>query len=278
MAKIVRAIKPNAGIQAAYRKRLRGLVEEMRRSVIWWVRAAYREVEPRVEADLGLDARPGGRMARVLARLRAYWQGRWDREAERIARAFIGGARRKTRSSLKQALKAVGFSVKMDATRATEDIAQALILENVGLIKSIPEKCLSEVEGLVMRSVTTGRDVGGLVDELERRFEVTRNRADLIARDQNNKATQAMQRVESERLGIKVGIWVHIPGKHTSRATHKAMHGKPFLIAEGLYDSKVKRKVKPGELVACQCVYRQFVPELGDKVTPEIEQLLRKAG
>ncbi|WP_304679743.1 hypothetical protein [uncultured Desulfovibrio sp.] len=68
-----------------------------------------------------------------------------------------------------------------------------------------------------------------------------------------------------------------MPGKYTSRATHRAMHGKPFLLSEGLYDSAVGRKVLPGELVACQCEYRAFVPEFGDTVTPEIQKLLERA-
>ena len=110
--------------------------------------------------------------------------------------------------------------------------------------------------------------------ELEKRYGVTRRRADLIARDQANKATEAIKRVEGQHLGVKVGIWVHIPGTKTSRATHKAMNGKPFLLSEGMYDSAVGRKVLPGELVACACTYRDFVPEFGDQMTPEIKKLL----
>ena len=128
-----------------------------------------------------------------------------------------------------------------------------------------------------MRSVTAGRDVGYLTDELHKRYAVTRRRAAFIARDQANKATEAIKRVEGEKLGVRVGIWVHIPGKYTSRATHRAMNGKPFLISEGMYDPAVKRKVQCGELPGCQCTYRSFIPEFGDKMTPEIQKLLKEA-
>ena len=43
MAKVIRAIKPNAGIRAKYRKRLVSLLDEMQRSVVWWLRAEYRK-------------------------------------------------------------------------------------------------------------------------------------------------------------------------------------------------------------------------------------------
>lgn len=270
MAKILRAVKSNAGIQAAYRRRLQSLIDDMQRSTVWWLRAAYRKDEDRIAQD----ASPARGLQKVLNRLFRYWLRRWSDEAEKIAHEFIGKTQRRTTNSYHQAFKAAGFTVKMDPSRAQNDVVQALIEENVNLIKSIPQHYFTEVTGLVQRSASTGRDVGFLVDELDKRYDITRRRAKLIARDQSNKATQVIKRVEGQHLGVKVGIWVHIPGTKTSRATHKAMNGKPFLISEGMYDSAVGRKVLPGELVACACTYRDFVPEFGDQMTPEIKKLL----
>lgn len=274
MSKLLRPVHPNAGVRAAYQRRLHRLIAETQRSVVWWVRAAYRQDEARIVPDFAQDASPARMLQKVVNRLFRYWMRRWTDEALKIATDFIGKTEKRTTSSYRQAFKDAGFTVKMDPNRVRNNVVQALIEENVSLIKSIPQQYFTEVNGLVQRSVSAGRDLGFLTDELEKRYGVTRRRADLIARDQTNKATEAIRRVEGERLGVKVGIWVHVPGKYTSRATHRAMNGKPFLISEGLYDSAVKRKVLPGELVACQCTYRDFVPEFGDEVTPEIQKLL----
>lgn len=274
MAKILRAVHANAGVRAAYQRRLRKLIDEMQRSMVWWVRAAYRQDEARIVPDFAQDASPARMLQKVVNRLFRYWMRRWTDEALKIATDFIGKTEKRTTSSYRQAFKDAGFTVKMDPNRVRNNVVQALIEENVSLIKSIPQQYFTEVNGLVQRSVSAGRDLGFLTDELEKRYGVTRRRADLIARDQANKATEAIRRVEGERLGVKVGIWVHVPGKYTSRATHRAMNGKPFLLSEGLYDSAVGRKVLPGELVACQCTYRDFVPEFGDVATPEIQKLL----
>lgn len=75
---------------------------------------------------------------------------------------------------------------------------------------------------------------------------------------------EAIQWVQDKELGITEGIWVHVPGKKTSRHTHQLMNGKKFVITEGLYDSDVKRKVLCGELPGCQCTYRAVIPEFGD--------------
>ena len=94
-------------------------------------------------------------------------------------------------------------------TTPMNNALQATITENVGLIRSIPERYFTEVEGLVMRSVARGRDLSYLTDELQKRYGITRRRAALIARDQNNKATSVMQAARQKSLGITQGIWRH---------------------------------------------------------------------
>ncbi|KYF05143.1 phage head morphogenesis protein, partial [Salmonella enterica subsp. enterica serovar Typhimurium] len=76
------------------------------------------------------------------------------------------------------------------------------ITENVNLIRSIPQQHLTQVETLVMQSVGRGRDLKTLTDELEKRYGITRRRAALIARDQNNKATSVMQSARQRSVGI----------------------------------------------------------------------------
>ena len=81
--------------------------------------------------------------------------------------------------------------------------------ENVSLIKSIASQFHTQVEGMVMRSVTEGRDLSALTKDLQKRFGVTKDRAAFIALDQNNKATSAIQRERQTALGIEEGIWMH---------------------------------------------------------------------
>lgn len=260
MAKVIRAIKPNAGIRAKYRRRLLSLIDEMQRSVVWWIRAEYR----RQEARIARDASPASDLQGRLTRLFRYWMKRWRDSAESFARDFVDSTRRRTEASMKQALKDAGFTARMDGNRAMNDVARALFEENVNLIKSIPQHYFTEVTGLVQRSASMGRDVEFLADELHKRYEITRRRTEFIARDQSNKATEALRRVRDKELGITEGIWVHVPGKKTSRHTHRLMNGKTFIIAEGLYDPDAKRKVLCGELPGCQCTYRAVIPEFGD--------------
>lgn len=260
MSRIVRAISSNPGIRSTYSKRLIREIDAMHRSVLYWLKAAYTARESEIVGD----ASP---VWDILARFDAaqrMWLKRWSKMSDWLARRFVSSIDRQTATSLAAAFKDAGFTVKMNPTRATNMVSQALIAENVDLIKSIPQRYLSEVRGIITRGISSGNDFGYVAEELGKRYDITERRAKLIARDQIDKATQAIARVHDQELGITEGIWEHWPGKHTSRASHKAMDGKRFKLSEGLYDSTVGRNVMPGELPCCRCKYRKIVPELGE--------------
>lgn len=260
MAKILRAIQPNAGVRAWYRKRLLKEIEAMQRSVAYWLESAYRQREEEIVGD----ASPARDLLSVFRESMRRWTRRWDTLADWLGRRVIERIDSSTTTAMKEAFKAAGFTVKFDRTRNLNSVTEAYVSWNVGLIKSIGREYLDDVRGIVMEGVGMGRDLGYISEQLGKRYGITKRRAKLIARDQTDKATQAIRRVRDENLGITEGIWVHLPGQKTSRETHVAMNGKRFSLKEGLYDSTVKRNVLPGELVACRCVYRSVLPEFGD--------------
>lgn len=260
MAKVLRAIKANPGIRAEYRRRLQKLVADMHGSVLWWVRAAYRKQESRIAQD----ASPWAALSSVLSALYRYWMNRWTRRAQKIADDMVNKTRRRTRASFLSAFRNANMTVKMKSTRAMNDVVGALIAENVSLIKSIPQRYFDDVTALVQRHASMGKDLKSLEEELVSRYDVTQKRAKFIARDQSDKASEAIKRTECSDLGITEGIWVHVPGTKTARATHMRMNGKRFKLDEGLYDADVGKKVLTGQLPGCRCTYRAVIPDLGE--------------
>jgi uncharacterized protein with gpF-like domain len=256
-SKPLRPVHPNAGIEADYRRRVQKLVERMARSYERWVKAQYRETPPR----LAMDATPAQELRRELSLLGKRWQREIDATAPRLARWFAQSASRQSQASLRRILKDSGMTVEWRMTPTMRDAYEATIAENIGLIRSIAQKYHSDVEGLVMRSVTAGRDLAGLTKELEARYPITRKRAELIARDQNNKATAVFVRVRQVELGLKA-VWLHSHGGKEPRPTHLANSGKTYDPAKGWFDPdpKVRRRIWPGELINCRCVSKSVVP------------------
>lgn len=253
---VLGAVFPNAGLEAAYSKRLTAIVDELHRSVHYWVKAAYRANEP----VLAQDETPAAALLRSIKQLRKRWLARFDVASEQLADYFATSIKDRSDAVLKKILKDGGFSVEFKMSPAMRDVFQATVGENVALIKSIPAQYLDRVEGYVMRSVQTGRDLKQLTDDLESNFKITRRRAEFIARSQNNMATASMTRARRLDLGITTAVWLHSHAGAHPRASHLANNGKEFDIKTGWMDPEVGHEIQPGELPNCRCSSKVVIP------------------
>ena len=247
---ILPAIHPNAGIEAAYRKKLMTLVDEMHNSLVYWLSASYR-------ANMAMDANPADELAERMRRLGDQWLSRFESGSLKLAEWFAGTNRSYTDGTLMKILKDAGIAIDFKMTETMRTAYSAVLHENVSLIKSIAERHLSEVEGLVLRSVQQGRNLGDLADELQRRYDLTRKRAALISRDQNNKATSAMNRARQLDLGIKQAVWKHSHAGAKPRLSHVKAHNTVYDVEKGAYIDGAW--IFPGQLINCRCGSRSVL-------------------
>lgn len=254
--KTTRPIRPNVGVEAWYRRQLDKQVREMQKSVVYWLSANYKASG----AAVAMDASPAVFMRDAVRKLAKRWAKQFDDIAQKLAERFAGDAMKNSDVSLRNALDVAGLTVEFKMTAPMNNALQATIAENVGLIRSIPEKYFTEIEGMVMRSVARGRDLKTLTDELQNRYGITRRRAALIARDQNNKATSVMQAARQQSLGITEGIWRHSHAGKEPRPSHVKADGQKFDLSKGLYlDGKW---TMPGEEINCRCTWSPVIPGL----------------
>jgi len=257
----VRAVHANAGVEEWYRRELDKLVTKMQESVTAGILAAYGQIEP---PGLAKDAaRPRNPSLLLKAALRKWgglWVSRFDKLSLEIGQKFARKSFTITQTQMRSALAEAGFTVKFQPTPASKAAYQAVVAEQVNLIKSIPQQYLKDVESKVWQSVMKGSDMHALSADLRKTYGVTRERAALISRDQNNKAKAIIEKTRRQELGITHAIWQHSAGGKVPRATHVAMSGKAYPIAQGMYDSDAKKYVLPGELINCRCTSRAVIP------------------
>ncbi|OZI63284.1 phage head morphogenesis protein [Bordetella genomosp. 11] len=231
----------------------------MQRSLVFWVQAAYRQNQP----EIAQDESPAATLRKTMGRLARMWQRRFNEASQPVAQRFAEQSMSAADISLRDSLRQKGFSVEFQMTRAANDVFQATVGENVGLIKSIAAEHLQEVEGLVMRSVQQGRKLDELSKDLEARYQITKRRAAFIARDQNDKATATITRVRQQGLGIKTARWLHSAGGKHPRPSHVAASGKTYDVDKGMYiDGEY---IRPGELPNCRCVAQSVIPGFDDE-------------
>lgn len=268
---MLRPVRANAGVEAAYNKQLQRWIEMMHRSLIYFIQAQYRaNPPPSLAQDAGWesfrDGSPANAMRRAMHRMSRRWMKAFDKGAEDLAKYFVDKAAGATDVQLKDVLKRAGFTVEFRATYAVNNAMQAAIGENVGLIRSIAQQHLTEVEGLVMRSMQRGRDLGDLTQELTQRYDITKRRASFIARDQTNKMTAVINRTRQQELGITQARWRHSHGGKQPRKSHveasqaDSGKGKIYDIEKGcLIDGEY---IWPGELPNCRCTAQSIIPGL----------------
>lgn len=254
--KTLKPVRPNAGVEAKYRKELDALISEMQRSIVYWLRANYRKVED----DIATDANPASVLQRFMNKITKRWRDNFYKKADDIANNFVVSSAKHTDISFQRALKDAGMTVEFRPTQAVKTAMEAAVNENVLLIKSIADQHLSDVNQLVMRAVSSGGKWGGVEEELSNRYGITRRRANLIVRDQTSKATSAINKARQIETGLFDAMWIHSSGGKHPRASHvKAGRDKLiFDVREGAYiDGKY---IQPGEEINCRCVSRIILP------------------
>jgi 8-oxo-dGTP pyrophosphatase MutT (NUDIX family) len=228
------------------------------------VHATLATLARRKVRTLAQDAKPPS--IDLLRRALDKWGGLWTRRletlSEKLAHDFANKNRTVTDAALRKSFRDAGLTIQFKPTKAMLEGQAAVIHENVHLIKSIPQKMLGQVQSDVWRTVTSGSDLAALKEKLQRTYNVTHNRAALIARDQNNKAKAVYENARRQELGITQAIWVHSHGGVEPRRTHLQMDGKTYDIAKGMWDRDEGEFVHPGQLINCRCVSR---PVLGIK-------------
>lgn len=118
--------------------------------------------------------------------------------------------------------------------------------ENVALIKSLPSETFDKIERIVLGGINDGRRWEEMADEIEKRFDVARSRAVLIARDQVGKFYGAVNRARQGELGITSYRWRTSLDERV-RPEHAEREGKLFSWADPPEDGN------PGQPINCRC-------------------------
>lgn len=265
-----RTFKPviySAGDIKWYRSAMMKNIREMNKEVRAEIKRILKSNEvppPSGAIVVAEDASPVRLIKDALRILSSKWIDRFTASATAVSDEMVDRANRSADMQLQRDAKAEGLTIQYQMTDAMQVRVEAIVAENVSLIKSIPEKYFTEVEGMVYRAVARGGDEHKLVNEIMagfgKREGITRRRAEFIARDQVRKATSQLSSVRQQAAGIRSGQWVHSAGQARPRHSHvkAGSERREFDLAKGcLIDGAY---IMPGELPNCSCTWRPVIP------------------
>lgn len=263
------ALKYNASIAIRYYEDLAALIEQMAEETH---RALVKNFKaPDAQEYFAMDDSVASSSRILTSALQKKFTQLFAAKAKGLAGKMTGANEKATSTSLHKSLEQLSGGLSL-GTRVlgeeTQEVMKASITENVGLIKSIPSQYFTQIEGAVMRSITTGNGLQTLVPFLKKYKGVTMRRAQFIADDQSRKVYTNLAASRMREIGFTKYIWRHSSSSHNPRQLHLDLDGtiqdldKPPVIqyAKG---SQPQVRGKPGDLINCNCFMQIIVDYSG---------------
>lgn len=145
-------------------------------------------------------------------------------------------------------------------TAPTGAVMQALLAEQVTLIKSLPLDAAKRVHELTLAGIEDGTRAKEIAKEIARSGEVSMNRANLIARTEVARTASALTQARAEHIGSEGYIW-RTSKDSDVRHSHREMEGKyvrwdtPPKLSDGT-------TTHAGQIYNCRCYSEPVIPDL----------------
>lgn len=153
-----------------------------------------------------------------------------------------------------------------------EQIMNAVINENIALIKSIPQEVLKDMQVALSQGIISGNQKE-LIKNLKRIKGVSKDRAVFIARDQIHKAVESFKQVQNTALGIEYYEWLTADDERVSSGIggHKQNNHRIFKYGsnEAIISHSNKRGYyygKPGDRPNCRCIAVGVILDIDEKI------------
>lgn len=239
------------GIERAYGVEIRALVVPVIRAAFAPLLAAMPAILTAAARDVRLDADEGKRIAEFTeAARKQIGSSIPTARIENLAAKFAARTDTHQRIQLnRQTRAALGVDI-FTADRWLRPVVASFVAANVQLIKDIPAKTATAVEGLCTRAVQTGMLHGDLADKLEAQFGYSDTRAALIARDQVGKLYGQINAKRQQEAGISKFAWRTSEDERV-RDSHAAIDGNVYSFDDP--PTVDDEQVLPGEPILCRC-------------------------
>jgi SPP1 gp7 family putative phage head morphogenesis protein len=262
-------LSPNAAIEQEYTAVILTLVRRMCDDTKKAMQAVFAgEAAPELSAMDEVGDLPAGTSTKARVALNAImdkYEPLFNRWAKKATKRMMDRTVKNSGITLGMSLRQMSAAVTLDASKITPalmDIINASTTEAVSLIKLIPAKYLTNVQGAVSRSITSGNGLQDLVPFLEKQYQGNVRHARNVALDQTRKAYNNVNAERMNSIGVTTYEWIHANGSREPRALHIALNGKVCSLQDPPYIGEMYGEPvygKPGDLPSCRCRMRPIL-------------------
>lgn len=251
--KKIAPIHNNVAINKRYEKALQQIVDQMRKSTKKELNVLFSRKYAKTYFKLANDAKKNQSLSTkaklAIAALLLKFQLMFRRKSKTLVQAMLEDVEKYASTAVRRSLKEL--TGEIFKTSVISDIgktkSQAIITENISLMKSIPEQYFTQITSKVMRAIVTG-STASLAEAIEKHGKVSEKRAKVIAIDQVHKAIQATVMQKLLDQGFSKFRWVYTYRSKEPRMYHIHRNGKIFSF------KNPPGGELPGQPINCKCL------------------------
>jgi SPP1 gp7 family putative phage head morphogenesis protein len=242
------------------------IADQYQKAIIALFRRMAEEAESELKAmfhdpayALDAEANPASRARIIINELKRKYAKYFNRLARTATNRMIRATIRHSTVTVGMSLREIAPDIQLDPaflnSGRLKEIVMASTQEAAQLIKTIPEQYLSQVQGQVMRSITTGSGLETLMPFMREKYGQNVRKARSVALDQTRKAYSNISNARMQDAGITEFEWRHSHGTKVPRQQHLDWNGKIFRFDDPPVDDRFG-PVLPGIAINCKCFAR----------------------
>lgn len=195
-----------------------------------------------------------------LSTILKHYSSSLDPWAKHIAETMVNHVDRSNKKYMLTVAPQISKQLKSDyAISAVGLVAKDIVNDQVTLIKSLPLEAAERAQNLAREAATGGRRASDIADMIMASGDVTKSRADLIARTEIHKSWSALTQSRSQYVGANQYIW-RTAGDEIVRESHAEMDGQvcdfnaPPTLSDGMTGNA-------GEFPNCRCYAEPIISD-----------------
>lgn len=203
--------------------------------------------------------RPMGSSAKVRRELENYGQALQAWSKATAERMVADVARRDEKFWYDQS-KLISKNLRLEIKKSPIGIAfRERVYESAGLISSLPLEAAQRVEQYAVEYMTKGIRASELAKRIMATGEVTKSRANTIARTETSRTAGIFQEIRAKSIGSEGYIWRTAEDTDV-RDLHRKLNGKFFLWSKPPITGSNGERSHPGGIYNCRCYADPVLP------------------
>lgn len=180
--------------------------------------------------------------------------------AQATGKAMVAEVERRDYQTWKDISGEIGTRLRQEIASAPTGQAMREALDRqTALITSLPREAAERVRKVTLEAITTGRRAEDIAKDILATGEVTKARANTIARTEVSRTATELMKARALSIGSTHFIW-RTAGDSDVRPSHKALNGKSFRWDDPP-ECDPGHHALPGAIWNCRCVPEPIIPD-----------------